>query len=270
MTTFDEQYRDIVFRVIADGQKVMDRTGVGTRKLFGQTMRFDLSKEFPAPTLKKLFFESAKKEMFWIYQDQSNDVRLLREKYGVNIWNEWELEDGTIGKAYGFQVAKHKQIDKLLDGLKNDPHSRRHIISLWEISDLPEMSLNPCAFQTIWTVTGNKLNCQLIQRSGDLGLGVPFNSAQYAILVHMVASHVGLEAGELLHTIADAHVYENHVEPLKEMLFRPIIQDVKPKLVLDSYHEDFQRPKGFYEFEPEDIHLIGYDSHPHIKLDVAV
>jgi thymidylate synthase len=270
LTKFDEQYRDIVFRAIADGERVMDRTGVGTRKIFGQTMRFDLQEEFPAPTIKKLFFESAKKEMFWIYQDQSNDVRLLREKYGVNVWNEWEMEDGTIGNAYGYIVRKHKQIDKLIDGLKNNPHSRRHIMSLWDIEELPNMALNPCAFQTIWTVTGDRLNCQLVQRSGDLGLGVPFNTAQYAVLTHLVASDVGLKAGELLHTITDAHVYENHVEPLKEMLFRPIMKDVKPKLVIDNWEEDFQREKGFYEFKPEDIVLTGYNSHPHVKLEVAV
>lgn len=264
MTAFDQQYRDIVFRVITDGFRTSDRTGTGVRKLFGQQMRFDLQKEFPAPTLKKLFFESAKKEMFWIYQDQSNDVNLLREKYKVNVWNEWALDDGTIGKAYGFQVAKHKQLDKLIHGLKTNPYSRRHIISLWEIEDLPHMSLQPCAFQTIWTVTGNRLNCQLIQRSGDLGLGVPFNSAQYAVLVHMIAQVVGLEVGELWHTITDAHVYENHVEPLKEMLFRPIMTDVNPYITMNPYVEDF------YDFKPSDITLRGYDSHPHIKMEVAV
>jgi thymidylate synthase len=265
MTKFDEQYRDLVFRAIVDGERVMDRTGVGTRKLFGQTMRFDLQEEFPAPTLKKLFFESAKKEMFWIYQDQSNDVGLLREKYKVNVWNEWELPNGTIGHAYGYIVRKHKQIDRLIEGLRTNPHGRRHIISLWDIEELPNMSLQPCAFQTIWTVTGRKLNCQLVQRSGDLGLGIPFNTAQYAVLVHIVAYVVGLEVGELLHTITDAHVYENHVEPLKEMLFRPIMKDVKPKLVLNpAVNEDF------YSFTPEDIVLTGYDSHPHVKLEVAV
>jgi thymidylate synthase len=264
MTTFDEQYRDIVFRAITDGEKVIDRTGVGTRKLFGEEMRFDLQKEFPAPTLKKLFFESAKKEMFWIYQDQSNDVKLLQEKYKVKVWNEWAREDGTIGKAYGFQVAQHKQIDKLIRGLKENPHSRRHIISLWDMNDLEDMALQPCAFQTIWSVNRGRLNCQLIQRSGDLGLGVPFNSAQYAVLVHMVAQVVGLEAGELWHTITDAHVYENHVEPLKEMLFRPIMQNVKPYVTLNPYVDNF------YEFKPSDITLRGYDSHPHIPLVVAV
>jgi thymidylate synthase len=264
MTAFDQQYRDIVFRVITDGVTTTDRTGIGVRKLFGQEMRFDLQKEFPAPTLKKLFFETAKKEMFWIYQDQSNDVKLLREKYGVNVWNEWELPNGTIGHAYGYIVRKHAQIDKLIHGLKNNPYSRRHVISLWDIEELPNMSLQPCAFQTIWTVTDGKLNCQLIQRSGDLGLGVPFNTAQYAVLVHMVAYCVGLEAGELWHTITDAHVYENHVEPLKEMLFRPILKDVSPQILINPAVKDF------YDFTPEDIVLCDYKSHPHIKLDVAI
>lgn len=264
MTAFDEQYRDLVFRVITDGQKVMDRTGVGTRKLFGQEMRFDVGKEFPAPTIKKLFFETAKREMFWIYQDQSNDVQLLRDKYGVNVWNEWELSDGTIGHAYGWIVRKHKQIDKLIEGLKTNPHERRHVMSLWDIEELPNMSLQPCAFQTIWSVTGQTLNCQLIQRSGDLGLGVPFNTAQYAVLMHMIAHVTGLYVGELWHTITDAHVYENHVEPLKEMLFRPIMREVSPQIIMNREVRDF------YEFKPEDILLWKYNSHPHIKLEVAV
>ncbi|UKL30044.1 hypothetical protein [Bacillus phage PK2] len=270
MTAFDEQYRDIVFRAIVDGEKVMDRTGVGTRKLFGQQMRFDLSKEFPAPTIKKLFFKSAVSEMFWIYQDQSNDVRFLREKYGNNVWNEWEMEDGTIGHAYGYIVKKYNQVDNLIHGLKTDPHSRRHIVSLWDIEELPNMALNPCAFQTIWSVKDGKLNCHLIQRSGDLGLGVPFNTAQYAVKTHLIAHEVGLKVGELWHTIDDAHVYENHVEPLKEMLFRPIMKDVKPRLVLDKWSEEYQREKGFYEFTPEDVILKDYESHPHVKLEVAV
>jgi thymidylate synthase len=264
MTKFDEQYRDIVFKAITDGEKVVDRTGVGTRKIFGQTMRFNLHEEFPAPTLKKLFFDSAKKEMFWIYQDQSNDVRLLREKYGVNVWNEWELRDGTIGHAYGYIVKKYKQIDNLIFDLKTNPHGRRHIVSLWDVGELPRMSLQPCAFQTIWNVSDGKLNCHLVQRSGDLGLGVPFNTAQYAVLVHMIAQVVDLKVGELLHTITDAHIYENHVEPLKEMLFRPIMKDIKPQVCLNSNVTDF------YQFKPEDIVLKNYDSHSHIPLKVAI
>lgn len=265
MTTFDEQYRDIVFRVIADGQRVDDRTGVGTRKLFGQEMRFDLQKEFPAPTLKKLFFETAKKEMYWIYQDQSNDVELLQQKYKVRVWDAWKQDDGTIGNAYGYIVRKHKQIDRLIEGLRKNPQGRRHVMSLWDIEELPHMALQPCAFQTIWTVTGNRLNCHLVQRSGDLGLGVPFNTAQYGVLVHMIAQCVGLEPGELWHTIDDAHVYENHVEPLKEMLFRPILTHVKPELqVVKPFIDDF------YSLKPEYFILSGYESHPHIRLDVAV
>jgi len=265
MTCFDTQYRNILTKVIQDGEKVMDRTGVGTRKIFGESMRFDLEKEFPAPTVKKLFFESAKKEMFWIYQDQSNDVRVLRDKYGVNVWNEWELEDGTIGNAYGYIVKKHKQIDRLIRELKTDPHSRRHVMSLWDIDELPNMSLQPCAFQTIWSVERGRLNCQLIQRSGDLGLGVPFNTAQYAILVHMIAQVTNLRPGELWHTITDTHVYENHVESLTMMLNdnKPLT-DVSPRVKMNTTTKDF------YSIKPEDIVLEGYDSHPHIKLEVAV
>ena len=265
MTSFDEQYREIVYKAIVDGQKVVDRTGVGTRKIFGQTMRFDLSKEFPMLTLKKVPFEKLKGELFWIYQDQSNDVSLLREKYGVNVWNEWEQPDGTIGHAYGYIIDKHNQIDNLIQGLRYDPYSRRHIMSLWDIEELPNMALQPCAFQTIWNVTDDRLNCQLVQRSGDLGLGVPFNTAQYALLVHMVAQCTRLIPGELLHTIADAHVYENHVEPLKEMLFRPIMREVEPWVINTAQYED-----NFYALTPDQYILRGYDSHPHIKLEVAI
>ena len=265
MTYFDIQYQNILTKAINDGEKVTDRTGVGTRKLFGEWMRFDLEKEFPAPTIKKLFFESAKKEMLWIYQDQSNDVRLLRDKYGVNVWNEWELENGTIGNAYGYIIKKHKQIDRLIEGLRNDPNSRRHIMSLWDIEELPNMSLQPCAFQSIWSVKDGRLNCQLVQRSGDLGLGVPFNTAQYAILVHMIAHVTDLRPGELWHTITDAHVYENHVGPLTKMFNenRPLV-NVSPRVKIDT------NTKDFYAIKPEEIVLINYESHPHVKLEVAV
>lgn len=263
MTKFDEQYRQIVFDAI-NGERVLDRTGVGTRKVFGREMRFDLQEEFPAPTLKKLFFETAKKEMFWIYQDQSNDVKLLQEKYGVKVWNEWARPDMTIGKAYGYQVRKHAQIDKLIHKLRTEPHGRRHYMHLLDLGDEADMALAPCAFMTIWNVEKGRLNCQLVQRSGDLGLGVPFNTGQYAVLVHMIAQVVGLEVGVLWHTITDAHVYESHVEPLKEMLFLPIKEEVKPQIEIITDTTDF------YEFKPEDIVLTGYDSHPHIHLPVAV
>lgn len=269
MTAFDVQYSKIVSDVIYNGVKTPDRTGTGVRKLFGQQMRYDLQHEFPVPTQKKLFFESAVKEMLWIYQDQSNSVELLREKYGVGIWDEWEREDGTIGHAYGYIVDKHKQIDKLIKNLKNDPYSRRHVMTLWDIEELPNMSLEPCAFQTIWNVTEGKLNCQLIQRSGDLGLGVPFNTAQYAVLTHLIAKQVGLEPGVLWHTITDAHVYENHVEPLLEMLERKE-KPCYPYIEINHWHTDYQRRKNFYEYTPEDIKLRGYRCHPHIKMDVAI
>lgn len=270
MESFDTQYGRIVEEIIHNGTKTPDRTGTGVRKIFGADMRFDLGKQFPAPTQKKLFFDSAVGEMLWIYQDQSNDVQLLRDKYGIEIWDEWEMEDGTIGNAYGYIVRKHKQIDKLIHGLKRNPYSRRHVMSLWDIEELPYMSLEPCAFQTIWTVTDGKLNCQLIQRSGDMGLGVPFNTAQYAVLTHLIAYEVGLEPGVLWHTITDAHVYENHVEPLMEMLSRTPIKGSKPTLEINRWHTDYQRPKTFYEYTLDDIKLEGYKSHPHIKMDVSV
>jgi len=261
----DKQYEELVRKIIQFGSKGQNRTGIPTRKLFGEQFRFDLQKQFPIITKKKMFFESAKKELFWIYVDQSNDVNLLRDKYGVTVWDEWQQADGTIGHAYGYIVRKHKQIDKLIEGLKNDPQGRRHIISLWDIEELPNMALQPCAFQTIWDVDPetNRLNMQLVQRSGDVGLGVPFNMTQYAILQHMVAHIVGLDVGQFWYTITNAHLYENHVKPISQIFERQTP-------ICHPHIEIVRDVKDWYDFKPEDIVLHDYVFQPHIPLDVAV
>jgi thymidylate synthase len=261
MNQADKQYLQLVKDILENGYYDNNRTGIPTKKLFGKLFEFDLQKEFPILTTKFVPFKTAVKELFWIYVMQSNDVRGLQQM-GVHVWDEWMREDGSIGKAYGYQIAKYKQIDKLIAGLKNDPQSRRHIISLWNLDDLEDMALQPCAFQTIWDVSDGYLNCSLIQRSGDVGLGIPFNFTQYAVLVHMVAQVTGLKAGKLNHYINNAHIYENHFEPIKQQLTREPFE--APKLWINP------EITNFYDFSVDDIRLIEYKHHPKIEMDVAV
>ena len=184
MSLADTQYLQIIENILDHGYYANNRTGIATYKLPHQVMQFNLAEEFPILTTKFVAFKTAIKELLWIWQLQSNDVRQL-QAMNVKVWDEWMREDGTIGKAYGYQIAKYKQLDNLLDMLQKDPQSRRMIVTLWNIEDLPDMALQPCAYETLWDVTDGRLNCMLIQRSGDMGLGVPFNTAQYAALVHM-------------------------------------------------------------------------------------
>lgn len=226
-------------------------------------MQFDLSKEFPILTTKFVAFKTAIKEMLWIWQLQSNDVKKLQEM-NCYVWDEWMLEDGTIGKAYGYQIAKYKQLDKLIETLKSNPQDRRMIVTLWNIEDLSEMALQPCAFQTIWDVTDGKLNCMLVQRSGDFLLGIPFNTTQYAVLTHLIAQVTGLKVGLLTHVINNAHVYKNHLEGAKLQLARKNETYEAPKLWINP------EIKNFYDFTIDDIKLIDYKHHPTIKMEVAV
>lgn len=263
MNSADKQYLDIIKNIIKHGYYDQNRTGIATYKLPHQIMQFDLSKEFPILTTKFVAFKTAVKELLWIWQKQSNDVRELQEM-GVKVWNEWALEDGTIGKAYGYQIKKFNQLDKLIEALKNDPQSRRMLVSLWNCEDLEEMALQPCAFLTMWDVTDGKLNCMLVQRSGDMGLGVPFNTAQYAALTHMIAQVTNLKVGLFTHVINNAHVYENHVETLKEQLARA--EEAKPAPTIWINPE----VKDFYDYTPEDIKLEGYEHLGKLSMEVAI
>ena len=263
MSLADTQYLNIIENILDHGYYANNRTGIATYKLPHQVMQFDLEKEFPILTTKFVAFKTAIKELLWIWQLQSNDVRQL-QAMNVKVWDEWMREDGTIGKAYGYQIAKYKQLDNLLDMLQKDPQSRRMIVTLWNIDDLPDMALQPCAYETLWDVTDGRLNCMLVQRSGDMGLGVPFNTAQYAALVHMVAQVSGLKVGQFTHVINNAHIYENHVEALRTQLERrgealaaPVLQ-LNPKIT------------NFYDFKPEDITLEGYEHLGKLSMTVAV
>ncbi len=263
MSVADTQYLQIIENILDHGYYANNRTGIATYKLPHQVMQFNLAEEFPILTTKFVAFKTAIKELLWIWQLQSNDVRQL-QAMNVKVWDEWMREDGTIGKAYGYQIAKYKQLDNLLDMLQKDPQSRRMIVTLWNIEDLPDMALQPCAYETLWDVIDGRLNCMLVQRSGDMGLGVPFNTAQYAALVHMIAQVSGLQAGQFTHVINNAHIYENHVEALRTQLERREEALPAPILRINPDVTDF------YDFKAEDIILEGYEHLGKLSMTVAV
>lgn len=263
MDSYDQQYLRIAQNILSNGYFDNNRTGIPTYKLPHQMMQFDLEQEFPILTTKKVAFKTAVKELLWIFQAQSNDVRALQEQ-NVHIWDEWMKEDGTIGTSYGWVVKKFHQMDTLIHQLKTNPQDRRMMLNLWQIPYLETGSLYPCCFLTMWDVTDGRLNCMLVQRSGDWGLGVPFNTTQYAVLVHMLAQVTGHRPGLFTHVINNAHIYENQVSALQEQLKRADAAYPAPKLWLNPAVEDF------YAFRPADIKLIGYQHHDKISMEVAV
>lgn len=274
LTKYDYYYLSIANKILSEGEMRDNRTGIKAISLPHVCITIDLEEDgFPILASKFVGFKTAIKELLWIWQMQSNDVRKLQDM-NVHIWDEWMQEDGTIGKAYGYQLAKYKQVDNLIKTIKEDPTSRRMVTTLWNIEDLPEMALQPCAFQTLWNINKGKLNCMLTIRSNDWFLGNPFNVAQYAALVHMIAQVTNYKPGRLTVCINDAHIYENHIPQMQQQLglvdmnemFDTFITDrfCKPKLVLN---EDI---KDFYDFTIDDIKLDGYIPGPKIKAEVAV
>ncbi len=269
-----EPYHAVVREVLEGGHRVSDRTGVGTRSVFGRQMRFDLRRGFPLLTTKKLHVKSIVHELVWFIRGETN-VGYLRE-HGVSIWDEWADEAGELGPVYGKQwrswaTPSGGAVDQLagvIEDLKSRPHSRRHIVSAWNPADVPEMALPPChclfQFYVSPGIDGGRagLSCQLYQRSADLFLGVPFNIASYALLTHLVAAECGYEAVEFVHTLGDAHLYENHVEQARELLSRE--HRPAPSLVIgDGF-------KGVLGVEAGDVSFEGYEPHPAIKAPVAV
>ncbi len=254
-----------------EGEKVRpkweDGTYAYTIKRFGVVNRYDLSKEFPAITLRKTYVKSAVDEMLWIWQKKSNNVHDLKS----HVWDEWADEDGSIGKAYGYQMGvKHQypegmmdQVDRVIYDLKNNPYSRRIITNLYVHQDLHEMNLYPCAYSMTFNVTDGRLNAILNQRSQDILTANNWNVVQYAVLVHMLAQVCGLQVGELVHVIADAHIYDRHIDIVKELIARPTYS--APKFTLNPEIHDF------YEFTPDDITLENYQTGPQItNIPVAV
>ena len=274
LTKYDYYYLSIANKILSEGEMRDNRTGIKAISLPHVCITIDLEEDgFPILASKFVGFKTAVKELLWIWQMQSNDVRKLQDM-NVHIWDEWMQEDGTIGKAYGYQLAKYNQVDNLIKTIKEDPTSRRMITTLWNIEDLPEMALQPCAFQTLWNINKGRLNCMLTIRSNDWFLGNPFNVAQYAALVHMIAQVTNYKPGKLTVCINDAHIYENHIPQIQEQLGLVDLYDLfdafithrlsKPKLVLN------ENIKDFYDFTIDDINLDGYIPGPKIKAEVAV
>lgn len=262
------QYLDLCQRILDEGVKKEDRTGTGTISVFGHQMRFDLSEGFPLITTKKLHTKSIFHELLWFLSGDTN-IGYLQEN-GVRIWNEWADENGDLGPVYGkqwrsFAGRDGKTVDQIkwvVEEIKRNPDSRRLIVSAWNPAELDEMALPPCHLLFQFYVADGKLSCQLYQRSADTFLGVPFNIASYALLTQMVAHVTGLEPGEFVHTLGDAHLYLNHVEQVKQQLTRE--PKPLPKLKLNP------EVTSIFDFTFDDIEVVDYDAHPHIKGEVAV
>lgn len=263
-----KQYLDLLNRIVTEGVRKSDRTGTGTISVFGHQMRFDLKDGFPLLTTKKLHLKSIIYELLWFLRGDTN-VKYLQE-HGVRIWNEWADEDGDLGHIYGYQWRSWPdynggyidQIAKVVDDIKNNPDSRRIIVSSWNVADLDNMNLPPCHLLFQFYVADGRLSLQLYQRSADTFLGVPFNIASYALLLMMMAQVTGLEPGEFVHTTGDTHIYLDHIEQVKLQLTReprPL-----PRMVINP------DVKNIFDFKYEDFQLEGYDPWPHIPGKVSV
>ena len=262
------QYLDLMDKVMQEGTLKEDRTGTGTKSIFGYQMRFDLSEGFPCVTTKKLHLKSIIHELLWFLKGDTN-IKYLKDN-GVRIWDEWADEKGDLGHVYGYQWrswptpdGKHvDQIQQTISALKNNPNSRRIIVSAWNVGEIDQMALPPCHAFFQFYVAKNKLSCQLYQRSADIFLGVPFNIASYALLTMMIAQVCNLKLGEFIHTLGDAHIYTNHFEQVKLQLSR----DCKklPKMKINPVVKDI------FDFKFDDFELFDYEYHPHIKGKVAV
>ncbi|PLR99489.1 thymidylate synthase [Bacillus sp. T33-2] len=281
MSKADLVFKETLQRILDEGvsdeeQQVRtvwkDGAPAHTLSVFGVVNRYNLQEEFPIITLRPTAFYSGLKEILWIYQDKSNNVQLLKDKYNIHWWDAWANQDSNLGRAYGYQmrqvhwygekVGYMSQIDKLIYDLKTNPSSRRLILNLYNHHDLHDMTLYPCAFMTMFDVREGKLNMTLTQRSSDYLVAGNINATQYALLQHMIAQSVGLEVGEFIHYINNCHIYTRHVDQAKEIIKReprPV-----PKLIIDD------TIKHFYRFKPEHFKLEGYNPHPQMKLEVAI
>jgi thymidylate synthase len=261
-------YEDLLRDVLDNGVHKSDRTGTGTRSVFGRQIRFDLSQGFPLVTTKRVHFKSIAYELLWFLRGESN-VGWLRE-HGVTIWDEWADAAGELGPVYGVQWrswptpdGRHiDQISDVIHQIRTNPDSRRLIVSAWNPADIPDMALAPCHALFQFSVAEGKLSCQLYQRSADMFLGVPFNIASYALLTHLIADQAGLAVGDLVWTGGDCHIYDNHVEQVTEQLTRAPYRS--PRLVVNRSRE------SIFEVEYEDLEIVGYEHHPAIRGAVAV
>jgi thymidylate synthase len=263
-----QAYLDLLQHVLDNGVEKSDRTGTGTISVFGHQFRVDLAEGFPAITTKKIHLRSIIHELLWFLKGSTNIAYLTENK--VRIWNEWADEDGNLGPVYGYQWRSWPtpdgnhidQITQLIEGLKNNPDSRRHLVSAWNVGQIDQMALPPCHILFQFYVANGKLSCQLYQRSADLFLGVPFNIASYALLTLMVAQVTGYEPGDFVHTFGDAHIYSNHIDQVKIQLQRKPY--ALPQMKLNP------EVKNIFDFTIDDFELVNYQAHPHIKGEVSV
>ena len=268
MNAIPTPYEDLLRDVMANGTAKSDRTGTGTRSVFGRQLRYDLAQGFPLITTKRVHFKSVALELLWFLRGDSN-VKWLQER-GVKIWNEWADADGELGPVYGVQWRSWPtpdgghidQIAQLVEDLKNNPDSRRHIVSAWNVAEIKNMALPPCHAFFQFYVADGRLSCQLYQRSADMFLGVPFNIASYALLTLMLAQQVGLEPGDFVWTGGDVHVYDDHVDQVREQLSR----EPYPYPTLNI----LRKPESIFDYSLEDFEVAGYQHHPAIKAPVAV
>ncbi|WAP52523.1 thymidylate synthase [Arthrobacter sp. ATA002] len=266
--TIPTPYEDLLRDVMAHGTHKSDRTGTGTRSVFGRQMRFDLRDSFPLITTKRVHFKSVALELLWFLRGDSN-VRWLQER-GVRIWNEWADDDGELGPVYGVQWRSWPapdggsidQIAKVVESIRTNPDSRRHIVTAWNPAEVDNMALPPCHAMFQFYVADGKLSCQLYQRSADLFLGAPFNIASYALLTLMVAQQTGLEPGEFVWTGGDVHVYDNHVDQVREQLSRDPYPYPQLRLA--------RKPDSIFDYVLEDFEVLEYRHHPGIKAPIAV
>jgi len=263
-----QAYLSLLQRILDHGVEKMDRTGTGTRSVFGHQMRFDLADGFPLVTTKKLHLRSIVHELLWFLKGETNIAYLKENK--VRIWDEWADENGELGPVYGSQWRSWKtadgdavdQISDVVQQIKTNPDSRRLIVSAWNVGEIPKMKLPPCHALFQFYVANGRLSCQLYQRSADVFLGVPFNIASYALLLSMMAQATGLQPGEFVHTFGDVHIYSNHLDQVKLQLSRS--PRALPTLELNP------EISSIFDFTYDDIQIVGYDPHPHIKGEVAV
>jgi thymidylate synthase len=263
-----KQYLDLLQHVLDHGVEKKDRTGTGTLSVFGYQMRFDLAEGFPVMTTKKLHLRSIIHELLWFLKGETN-IKYLHDNK-VTIWDEWADENGELGPVYGYQWrswptrdGRHiDQVSQVIDSIRNNPDSRRHIVNAWNVGEIENMALPPCHLLFQFYVANGRLSCQMYQRSADIFLGVPFNIASYALLLMMVARATGLEAGEFVHTFGDAHIYLNHLDQVKLQLSRQPFP--LPSMSLNP------AKKGIFDFVFEDFQLENYHCHPHIKGEISV
>ncbi len=262
------QYLDLMQRILDEGAEKGDRTGTGTLAVFGHQMRFDLAAGFPLLTTKKLHLKSIIHELLWFLSGDTNIAYLT--KNGVRIWDAWADEEGELGPVYGHQWRSwpgpdgrcFDQISQVIEQIRSQPHSRRHIVSAWNVAEVDDMALPPCHTMFQFYVAQGRLSCQLYQRSADIFLGVPFNIASYALLTQLVAHACHLQAGDFVHTLGDAHLYSNHLEQARLQLTRAPRE--LPTLSID------ESPRSIFDYRYEHFALEGYDPHPHIKAPIAV